>query len=98
QEQINGSKKQTHFLPAIIELSEPVWPTRRLPYRHFEPVRSLRHWRIYAATRVHIATWRRGGGMAARGARAAAGEAADHWFLGRDPDFGRHSVDRRFCA
>ena len=34
QEQINGSKKQGNFLPAIIELSEPVCPTRRLPYRH----------------------------------------------------------------
>ena len=35
--------------------------------------------------RVHHAARRRGGGVAARGARAAAGEAADHRVLGREP-------------
>ena len=34
--------------------------------------------------RVHHAARRRGGGVAARGARAAAGEAADHWVPGRE--------------
>jgi hypothetical protein len=36
----------------------------------------------HEATRVHHACWRRGGGVAARGARAAGGEAADLGFLG----------------
>ena len=38
--------------------------------------------------RVHHAARRRGGGVAARGARAAAGEAADHRVLGRGHGFG----------
>ena len=36
--------------------------------------------------------------MAARGAGAADGEAADHRFLGCDHTFGREPVGRRFCA
>ena len=36
--------------------------------------------------------------MAARGARAAAGEAADHRVLGRGHAFGREPMGRRFCA
>src|SRR5262245_25627941 len=32
--------------------------------------------------RVHHAAWRRGGRVAPRGARAAAGEAGNYWFLG----------------
>ena len=40
------------------------------------------------AARVHHAARRRGGGVAARGARAAAGQAADHRVPGRSYGFG----------
>ena len=50
------------------------------------------------AARVHHAARRCGGGVAARGARAAAGEAADHRVPGRDHAFGHEPMDRRFCA
>src|SRR5215471_8485423 len=50
----------------------------------------------YETTRVHHAPRRRGGGVAARGARAAAGEAADHRIFGPEHAFGRKRVGRRF--
>jgi hypothetical protein len=37
-------------------------------------------------------------GVAARGARAAGGEAADHWFPGSERAFGRKRMGRRFGA
>src|SRR5262249_7016399 len=43
-------------------------------------------------------TWRRGGRVAARGARAAGGDAADHRFLGLGHACGPRPVGRRFCA
>ena len=49
------------------------------------------------AARVHHAARRRGG-VAARGARAAAGQAADHRVLGRGHAFGSEPMDCRFCA
>ena len=50
------------------------------------------------APRVHHAARRRGGRVAARGARAAAGEAADHRVPGREHAFGPEPMDRRFRA
>jgi hypothetical protein len=70
QEQINGSKKQSNSLSRdyrTVRTSLAAAPPAVLA---FEPVRSLRHWRIYEATRVHIATLRRGG-LAARSAGPA---------------------------
>ena len=49
------------------------------------------------AARVHHALGG-AGGMAARGAGAAAGKAADHRVLGREHGFGQEPMDRRFCA
>src|SRR5262249_52034572 len=43
-------------------------------------------------------TRRHGGGVAARGARAAAGQAADHRVLGLGHTFDRQSMGRRLCA
>src|SRR5262245_52935331 len=48
--------------------------------------------------RVHHAARRRGSSLAARGARAAAGEAADHRIFGPEHAFGRKRVGRRFYA
>src|SRR5262245_6664053 len=45
----------------------------------------------------YAAGWRRGS-MAARGACAAAGEAADHRVLGREHIFGAEPADFRLCA
>src|SRR5262252_7068920 len=42
-------------------------------------------------------TRRRYGGVAARGARAASGKAADYRLHGRDHAFGREPTGRRFC-
>ena len=51
----------------------------------------------HAAPEVHHAS-RRCGGVAVRGARAAAGKTADHRVLGRGHAFGRGAMDRRLCA
>src|SRR5262249_28667439 len=48
--------------------------------------------------RVHHASRRRGGGVAACGARGAAGEAADHRIFGREHACGPERTDRRFRA
>src|SRR6201987_3255478 len=48
--------------------------------------------------RVHHAARRRGGGVAARGARAAAGEAADHRVLELSHACDPRPVVDRFCA
>src|ERR1700730_17446097 len=52
----------------------------------------------YAPTRVHHAVWRRSGCMVASGARAAAGEAADHWVPGRGYVFIIWPMGRCFCT
>src|SRR5262249_17398944 len=48
--------------------------------------------------RVHHAAWRRGGRVAPRGARAAAGEAGNYWILGLGHAFSLEPLDRCFCA
>ena len=48
--------------------------------------------------RVHHAARRRGGGVAARGARAAGGEAADHRVPGREHAYGLEPMGRRLSC
>jgi len=52
------------------------------------------HW----TTKVLSDARRRGGCVAARGVRAAGGEAADHWFPESERAFGRKRMGRRFGA
>ena len=52
----------------------------------------------HEAAGVHQPARRRGGGVAARRARAAGGEAADHRVLGCEYAFRPEPMDRRFCA
>src|SRR6476659_2486553 len=56
-------------------------------------------WRgLHEAARFPHALRRRGSSVAARGARAAAGEATDHWVPGRDHAFRHGPMDCRFYA
>src|SRR6202011_5870622 len=52
----------------------------------------------HEAARVHHPSRRRSSHLAAHGARAAAGEAADHRFPGHEHGFGLATMDRRFRA
>ena len=55
----------------------------------------LRQWTWPSeTTRLHHTPRRRGGGLAARGGRAAAGEAADHWLPGCEHAFVRQPSGR----
>jgi ABC-type uncharacterized transport system substrate-binding protein len=52
----------------------------------------------HATARVNHATWRRGGCLAARVARAAVGEAAERRVLGTQYTFGRGSADALYVC
>src|SRR6516162_3962438 len=56
------------------------------------------HGNPHPTTRIHRHTWRRGGSVAARGACAAVGEAADYRIFGPEHAFVRKRVSRRFYA
>src|SRR5262245_54176998 len=54
--------------------------------------------KLHRTTKILSHARRRGGVMAARGAGAAGGDAADHRFLGLGHACGPRPVGRRFCA
>src|SRR6516162_775385 len=83
-------RKQRHSGRGPIEIKGCASPFHRLCAR--SPPRSSNE-----AAGVHHPSLRRGS-LAARGARAAAGEAADHRILGLWHDLSLEPLDRRFCA
>src|SRR5262249_5661013 len=76
--------RRAHFPAVIATIASRRW---RAP----EP------WDRNATTRFHHGPQRRGG-VAARGTRAAVGEAADHRALGPDHAFRRQPTGYRVCA